>query len=260
MQRALTEGVGVVNVGTQLDTSREAVAMLEKYPENVWAVVGLHPEHTYQHMVDEEESHFRSREESFNYEAYKELAKNSRVVGIGECGLDYYRLEGQENIPEIKSRQKDSFEQQIKLAIEMDKALVVHCRPSKGTVDAYEDVLETIQEVRSKNQEVRFEIHCFTGTLEVAQKFVALGGFVGLNGIITFDKTGVSESVVKNIPLEHIILETDCPYLTPAPHRGKRNEPALVKHVAEKIAEWKNISFDEVANQTTTNAKLLFNI
>jgi TatD DNase family protein len=260
MRRALENGVGVINVGTQIDTSKEAVVMLEKYPENVWAVIGLHPEHTYQHRVDEEESHFRSREESFDYDAYKLLANNSRVVGIGECGLDYYRFDSAMDVSTIKQRQREAFELQIKLALELDKTLVVHCRPAAGTVDAYEDVIAIITEIRSKHTELRFEIHCFTGTLEVAQKFVALGGCIGLNGIITFDKTGTSESVVKNIPLEHIILETDCPYLTPAPHRGKRNEPALVKHVAEKIAEWKNISFEEVANQTTTNAKRLFNI
>jgi TatD DNase family protein len=260
MRRALDVGVGVINVGTQIDTSREAVTMLKRYPENVWAVVGLHPEHTYQHRVDEEESHFRSREEAFDYSAYQELAKNPRVVGIGECGLDYFRLEGQENIETIKQRQKDAFELQIQLALEMNKTLVVHCRPAKDTVDAYEDVLEIIKRTKAEHSNLRFEIHCFTGTLAVAQQFVALGGYIGLNGIITFDKTGQSEAVVKNIPLEHIILETDCPYLTPAPHRGKRNEPSLVKHVAEKVAEWKNISFEEVASQTTKNAKQLFNI
>ncbi len=257
MQRALDSGVGVVNVGTQIDTSREAVKMLETYPENVWAVIGLHPEHTYQHRVDEEESHFRSREEEFDYQAYKELAAHPRVVGIGECGLDYYRFDSTMDIDLIKERQRDAFEQQIRLAIDTDKALVVHCRPSAGTVDAYDDVLEILRRVKVEVPKLRFEIHCFTGTVEVAGEFVKLGGYIGLNGIITFDKTGNSEAVVMNIPLEHIILETDCPYLTPAPHRGKRNEPALVKHVAEKIAEWKQLSLEQVADQTTQNAKQL---
>lgn len=107
---------------------------------------------------------------------------------------------------------------------------------------------------------LRFEVHCFTGTLEVAKQFVALGGYLGLNGIITFDKTGISEQVVKNISLDSIILETDCPYLTPAPFRGKRNEPLYVKYVAEKIAEWKNIPFKQVEDQTTENAEKLFKL
>ena len=260
MRRALEAGVNVVNVGTQIDTSKEAVEMLKAYPEGVYAVVGLHPEHTYQHIVDEEESHFRSREETFDYEAYKLLASNPKVVGIGECGLDYYRLENQENIDEIKAKQKETFELQIKLALELDKALVVHCRPSPGSSDAYQDIIEMLIKVKAENPNLRFEIHCFTGSLETAKKFVDLGGMLGLNGIITFDKTGNSEEVVKNISLQNIILETDCPYLAPVPYRGKRNEPSYVKHVAEKIAEWKNISIELVESQTTENAQKLFKI
>lgn len=260
MQRSLDAGMVVVNVGSQIDTSTEAVKMLDNYPERVYAVVGLHPEHTYQHLVNEEESHFRTREEKFDYEAYKTLASNPKVVGIGECGLDYYRFEEGSDVAKIKEQQRLAFDQQIKLAIELDKALVVHCRPSSGTVDAYEDVLEILKEQRVKGEELRFEIHCFTGTLEVAKQFVELGGFLGLNGIITFDKTGTSEEVVKNISLDNIILETDCPYLAPVPFRGKRNEPLYVKYVAEKIAEWKNISFEEVETKTTENAKQLFKL
>jgi len=278
MQRALDSDVAVINVGTQIDTSKNVVAMLEKFSENVWAVVGLHPEHTYKHQVVEETDTFLTREESFDYDAYKALANNPRVVGIGECGLDYYRFEDQSDVESIKKRQREAFELQIKLAFELDKALVIHCRPSSGTVDAYEDILEIVKPYLSRHSErseesqnrsfaeaqddkrLRFEVHCFTGTLEVAQKFAELGGYLGLNGIITFDKSGNSENIVKNIPLENIILETDCPYLTPAPHRGKRNEPSYIKYTAEKIAEWKNISFDEVASQTTKNAKSLFKI
>lgn len=284
MQRALDAGMIVINVGSQIDTSTEAVKMLDKYPERVYAVVGLHPEHTYQHRVDEEESHFRSREENFDYEEYKALAENSKVVGIGECGLDYFRFEEGSDIVKIKEQQREAFNQQIKLALELDKALVVHCRPSKGTVDAYEDVIEILtsyvssqtprgeaegdpgsssQDSRVRGNDssgLRFEVHCFTGTLEIAQKFVELGGFLGLNGIITFDKTGNSEAVAKNIALDNIILETDCPYLAPAPLRGKRNEPINVKYVAEKIAEWKEISLDTVEMQTTQNASHLFKL
>jgi TatD DNase family protein len=114
--------------------------------------------------------------------------------------------------------------------------------------------------VKSEKSKVRFEIHCYTGDLSTAQKFVALGAYIGLNGIITFDKTGRSEEIVKTIPLESIILETDAPYLTPVPYRGKRNEPAYVELVARKIAEWKNLDFEEVAKVTTLNAKKLFNL
>ncbi len=261
LQRALDADVAVVNVGTQIDTSRQAVALLNQFPQNVYAVVGLHPTHTFKHQYhDEEEVSFKTRDESFDYEAYKQLADNPRVVGIGECGLDYYRLPEDLDLTEVKQKQRTAFEQQIKLAVELDKALCIHCRPSVGTMDAYEDIIEIIKQTQEQTPNLRFEIHCYTGDLATAQKFVAMSGYIGLNGIIVFDKTGRSEEIVKNIPLESIILETDAPYLTPPPHRGTRNEPAYVKFVAEKIAEWKGESFDKVAEVTTANAKKLFHI
>ena len=261
IQRSLDAGVGVVNVGTQIDTSRQAVELLKDFPEGVWAVVGLHPSHTYTHdFEDEEEVKFKTREEHFDADLYRELAKHERVVGIGECGLDYYRLPDDRDHNEIKQLQRAAFDEQIKLALELDKALCIHCRPSDGTVDAYEDLLEIIKEVKAGNPELRFEVHCYTGDAATAKKFVDLGAYIGLNGIVTFDKTTRSEEVVKAVPLENIILETDPPYLTPKSNRGKRNEPSFLPEVAEQIAYWKNISIDEVAEQTTNNAKKLFNI
>lgn len=261
IQRAIDAGVGVVNVGTQIDTSRQAVELLDKFSDNVWAVIGLHPSHTYAHdYEDEEEVKFKTREEHFDPGLYRELANNPRVVGIGECGLDYYRLPDDRDHGEIKQLQRKAFDEQIKLALELDKALCVHCRPTDGTVDAYEDLLEIIKQEKAGNENLRFEVHCYTGDAATAMKFVELGGYIGLNGIITFDKTGRSEEVVKAVPLENIILETDAPYLTPKSHRGERNEPSFLPEVAEKIAEWKNLSPEEVATQTTQNAKQLFNI
>lgn len=261
IQRSLDAGVGVVNVGTQIDTSRQAVALLSEFSEDVWAVIGLHPSHTFAHdFEDEDEVKLKTREEHFDVELYRELAQHPRVVGIGECGLDYYRLPADRNADEIKQLQRTAFDAQIKLALELDKALCVHCRPSDGTVDAYEDLLEIIRVIKVENPNLRFEVHCYTGDTTTALKFVELGGYIGLNGIITFDKTTRSEEVVKAVPLENIILETDAPYLTPKSHRGHRNEPSFLPEVAEKIAEWKNVSVDEVAEITTTNAKKLFKI
>jgi TatD DNase family protein len=261
IQRALAAGVAVVNVGTQIDTSKQAVTLLEQFPENVYAVVGLHPVHTFKHDYhDEEEVRFKTREEVFDYEAYKALAQNPRVVGIGECGLDYYRLPEDMDHQEVKDKQRAAFLAQVKLAQELDKALCIHCRPSASTMDAYEDIIEIIKQAKLDTPNLRFEIHCYTGDLITAQKFVELGGYIGLNGIITFDKTGRSEEVVKNLPLESIILETDAPYLTPAPNRGKRNEPQFVRLVAERMAEWKDVPYEEVERMTTSNAKILFNL
>jgi TatD DNase family protein len=261
LQRALDADVAVINVGTQMDTSKQAVALLEQFPENVYAAVGLHPVHTFMHQFfDEDESSFLTREEEFDYKAYRLLADNPRVVGIGECGLDYFRIPEELDILLIKLQQRNAFLDQIKLALDLDKALCVHCRPTPNSMDAYEEIIDIIKQTKQNSPDLRFEIHCYTGDLPTAQKFVALGGYIGLNGIITFDKTGRSEEIVKNIPLESIILETDAPYLTPAPNRGKRNEPALVKLVAEKIAQWKGESLENVAEVTTHNAKKLFKI
>lgn len=284
MQRAFDAGVTVINVGTQLDTSKQAVEMAEKFNiQNLpgrqtgsklnisgpFAVVGLHPVHTYSQHVDEEESHFTTREEKFDYEAYKKLAENPLVVGIGECGLDYYRLpeenieDGILNIEKVKQRQKDAFVAQIRLAKELNKALVIHCRPSEGTQDAYEDILQIIDAEFNSQFPIpnfQWEIHSFTGSPSIVEEFVRRGAYVGVNGIITFDKTGNMAEVIKAVPLEKIVLETDCPYLTPVPHRGKKNEPAYVTYVAQKVAELKAISTDEVMRVTSQNAASLFRL
>lgn len=261
IKRAHDAGVAVFNVGTQIDTSRQAVAMLKQFPEHVYAVIGLHPTHTYAHdYEDDEEVKFKTREEGFDYEAYKSLAQQERVLGIGECGLDYYRMPEDRDVEEIKRLQRVAFDEQIKLALELDKALCIHCRPSEGTNDAYEDLLGIISKVKQENSHLRFEVHCYTGPLSLALQFAKLGGYIGLNGIITFDKTGRSEELVKGLPLKNIILETDAPYLSPKSYRGKRNEPAYIIEVADKIAEWKNLPVDEVARITTINAKKLFKL
>jgi len=288
IKRALDEGIWVVNVGTQLDTSRQAVQLAENFEirnskqilnqkseSGVYAVIGLHPVHTYSQHVDEEETSFQTREEKFDYEAYGALAKHPKVVGIGECGLDYFRLKIEDlryKIEEAKELQKETFISQIKLAKESSKALVIHCRPTVRTMDAYEDILEILDKELltpalnsspiggGKGERVRFEIHSFTGSPEIAQEFVKRDAYVGLNGIITFDKTGNMRKVVETVPLERIVLETDAPYLTPAPYRGKRNEPSFVKYVAEKVAEIKNESIINVEKQTTQNARSLFKI
>jgi len=279
IRRALDEGTWMVNVGTQIDTSREAVKFANQYPEGVYAVIGLHPVHTYSQHLDEEETSFKSREEIFNTEEYIKLGQDPKVVGIGECGLDYYRLPEQTanstlytSREQIKQLQKDAFIAQIRLAKELDKALVIHCRPSTGSQDAYEDILQILDVEFGNNKfyaegissrqisNFKWEIHSFTGSPEGAQEFLKRGAYVGMNGIITFDKTGNMEAVVKAVPLERIVLETDSPYLTPIPHRGKRNEPSYVKHVAKKVAQIKNVDLKEVESITTVNAKNLFNL
>jgi TatD DNase family protein len=283
IQRALDAGVSVVNVGTQIDTSRQAVEMAEKFkltpPDplfrkegesevRVYAVIGLHPVHTYSQNLQEEETHFKTREEKFDYKTYLELGKNPLVVGVGECGLDYFRLPaemsheaGIMSQEEIKQKQKDAFIKQIKLAKELDKALVIHTRSSPGTDDACLDTLEILKsEYSIQNTVYRLVLHSYTGSPEVAKKFIELGAYISFNGILTFDKTGNQEAVLREVPDNRILLETDCPYLTPVPMRGKRNEPVFVKHVAEHVAKLKNMSLEEVEELTTQNAKEFYKI
>lgn len=271
VRRALSEGVSVVNVGTQADTSRQAVAMAEKFEKDVYAVVGIHPVHTYSQELDEEETHFKTREEKFNYEEYKKLASRPKVVGIGECGLDYFRLPEAGDLSAVKKPQAEAFIEQLKLAKELNKTLVIHSRSSKGTDNACLDILDILKnphlwnrsersEESLKSDLPRFVLHSYTGSWEVLDQFLALGGYVSFNGIITFDKTGNMEKLVKNTPNDRFVLETDCPYLTPVPMRGKRNEPSYVKFVAEKAAQIKNLSVDEIEKITTQNAKKLFSI
>ncbi|MBI4050801.1 MAG: TatD family hydrolase [Candidatus Doudnabacteria bacterium] len=266
ISRALDAGVWMINIGTQFETSRRAVELAENYSDGVYAAVGLHPIHLFEHHVDEEETSFNAKGEEFDVVSYKELVQRSvKVVAIGEFGLDYYRMPKGENPEKVKQLQKEVFEKHLNLAVKLDKAAMIHCRSSQSSQDAYEDILRILDEFTPSFQkrgegEFRFEIHSFTGDWSVAQEFLKRGAQVALNGIITFDKTGRSEEVVKNLPLDRTLLETDAPYLTPVPHRGRRNEPSYVRHVAEKIAEIKNLSYDEVAEQTTKNARKLFRI
>jgi TatD DNase family protein len=249
VKRALDAQTWMLNVGTQQDTSKSAVAMAEKYPEGVYAAIGLHPSHTFQHMMDEEESHFESRSEEFDADKYSSLLDSKKVVAVGECGLDYFRLETS-NKEQVIRKQKTELIKQLHFADRHSLPITFHCR------DAYEDLIEILK-AEFQGQGV---IHSFTDTWETAKKFLDLGFYIGLNGILTFDKTGKLAEVVKNAPFDRILIETDAPYLAPPPYRGKRNEPLYVQYVAGKIAEIKGLNWDQVGEQTFQNAKALFKI
>src|SRR3989338_4144169 len=209
VSRALDAGTWIVNVGSQIDTSRRAIEYAQRHKEGVLAIVGLHPIHLFSQHIDEEEFGFESRQEQFDYEAYKKLAKHPKVVGIGECGLEYFRLpEGRED--EVKKIQQEIFIQQINLAIELKKPLMIHSR------DAYRDIYDILKQFRFQVSGFRFQnivIHSFIGNWEEAEKFLELGCFIGFNGIITYKPrkekiAGGSDpdllEAVKQIPLERI--------------------------------------------------------
>lgn len=250
-------------VGTQADTSRRAVEMAERY-EDAWASVGLHPIHLEEGYYDlheespvneeEKRTKFRRRAEVYDREFYRQLAKSSsKVVAIGETGLDYYRLAGDEAQRDtVKAKQRAVFREQANLAAELDLALVVHCR------EAHREVYEILQAVRAEKPHLRGVIHCFTGTPAEAARHLSLGFFISFSGIITFARDW--DEFIRATPLEKLLIETDCPYLTPVPHRGRRNEPLYVQYTAQHLAALKGCRLEEVAEATTANAAALFRL
>jgi TatD DNase family protein len=229
IKRTLDEGVFVINIGTDIKESEKVVEIATCYKEGVYAGVGLHPLH--------------AEEEDFNYEDYKKLAQDKKVVAIGETGLDYKYIKENE---EAKEKQKKVFKEHIKLSRELNLPLVLHCRM------AHKDLLEILK----KELGVFGVLHCFSGKLKEAEEYLKLGFYLGINGIIF--KMNL-EKAVKEIPLEKIVLETDCPFLSPVEDK-KRNEPLLLKYISPEVARIKEIKEEEVMGKTTENAKKLFNI
>jgi len=253
IKRASEAGVVCIDVGTKYETSQRAIELAQKY-ENIYASIGLHPIHIKTDLMklklDEEEGAFEPLGEEFNYVKYKELAKSNKVVAIGEIGLDYYyRPKTKSRQEQFKENQRNVFKQQLDLAKELNLPVIFHCRM------AHADAIDILKGYFG----IKGVMHCFTGSVEEMQKYLKLGFYIGFNGIIF--KLSLDE-VIKACPLDKILIETDCPYLTPpkAGSKEMRNEPVFVKYVAERIAELKGISFDEVVSQTNQNAKNLFKI
>ena len=278
IRRALDAGVWMVNVGTQRDTSAAAVAGAARYPEGVYATVGLHPVHTEQSYHDAQElgeaqspasslfaysrelgtnegdknqqrSGFMSRGEEFDYEYYKKLAQDPKVVAIGECGLDYYRIKNQES----GVKQERAFRAQIQLAQELHKPLMIHCRNAFSDLIAVLASCFLIRDSRSPGI-----VHFFTGTKDDAKALLDLGFSFSFGGVITFARD--YDEVVRYLPLERIITETDAPYVAPARIRGTRNEPTSVVDVVEAIAQIRGEDMEAVRTAVVANARRLFAI
>lgn len=240
IERMKNEGVAALVVGTNAEYSAEAVEATTLWPEGLSATIGMHPTETVMTPIDT--AHFRS------------LLQNKKVVGIGECGLDYFRRSKESG--EIK-RQKELLETQVALAAEYNLPLMLHCRPSKGTTDAYDDVLSLLSLfAKTHGEKVRGNAHFFVGTIEVARKFFDLGFTISFPGVITFARD--YDEVVKYAPLENVLSETDCPFVSPEPYRGKRNEPVYVKEVVEKIAKIRKEDEERVKKQLVENARRVF--
>lgn len=225
-------GVGIiVNSGANWDSVTEVVELAQKYP-HVYAAVGMHPDE----VGD-------LNEERFEY--LKSQAQKEKVVAIGEIGLDYYW----DN--ESHDMQKKWFIKQLELAREFDLPVIIHSR------DAAADTLEIMKE---HGKGLRGVIHCFSYSIELAREYVKMGYHIGIGGVVTFKNGKKLKEIATEIPLDRILLETDCPYLAPVPYRGKRNNSSYLSHAAQEIAELRGISYEEVVAQTELNGKRLFDI
>jgi TatD DNase family protein len=254
IRRALDAGVWMINVGTQADTSRAAVETAARYDGGVYAAVGLHPVHTERSHHDAQElgdtqdaAGFTSRGEAFDYEYYKDMARDPRVVAIGECGLDYYRLS-----EDTKAKQRVVFERQIALATDVKKPLMIHCR------NAFADLIDVLRGHDTGLCTPPGVIHFFASTTDDARALLDMGFSFSFGGVITFARD--YDGVVRYIPMDRIVLETDAPYITPVPHRGRRNEPAYIVETAKKLGEIKDMTYEETARITTQNARRIFDV
>jgi TatD DNase family protein len=225
-------GVGAITIGTDLESSKKAIKIAEAN-ENIWVCIGVHPGD----WQDEEK-----RSTFFDEKEFEKLIKNPKVVGIGECGLDYFRIKSEEE----KRNQKKLFEFQIQFAVKNNKPLMFHIR------DAYEDALEILKNYPA----ARGNVHFFAGSTEIAKKFLDLGFTVSFTGVITF--THDYDEVIKYIPRDFIMSETDAPFVAPVPYRGKRNEPVYVIEVVRKMAEIRKENEKSLNNNILSNFERVF--
>ena len=241
LERALAADVRtIITVGTDLESSRRSVTLASNHGGDtpnrrtpaIWATVGVHP-------------HDATKLDPEVLTELDRLARNNRVVAIGEIGLDLYRNLSPQAV------QETAFVEQLELARRLDKPVVIHDR------EAHTQVLDLLRQVAKDWQGV---LHCFSGDEEMARQVISMGFYISLAGPLTFDNALRLQAVARSVPLERLLIETDCPYLAPHPYRGQRNEPAFVRQVAAKLAELKGTSLERVAQATTENARQLFGL
>lgn len=234
--KRMKEGeVGAINIGTDLESSKIAVEIAEQN-ENVWACIGVHP---------------NDEQKSFDEKDFEELVKSKKVVAIGECGLDWFRMPTDK--AEEKNNQTKLFESQINFALKHNKPLMLHCR------DSYDDVLDILESYKKENGEsLRGNSHFFAGNVEQAKRFLDIGFTLSFTGVVTF--TNDYDEVIRYLPSDSIMSETDAPFVSPVPHRGKRNEPSFVIEVVKKIAEIRGENLDKMSEILVENAKRMFGL
>lgn len=242
--RMVEAEVGTICIGIDLPTSDHAMRLAQEH-KNIWACVGQHP---------------TEWGKGFDENEFRKLLEEPKVVAVGECGLDYYRLPAQAGAPDREgiAQQKELFLQQIRLAHEYNLPLMLHIRPEQGGMTAYEEALDMLESYKKDWPTMRGTAHFFVGKKEIAQRFLDLGFHISFSGVITFVKE--YEELVAFVPLERILPETDAPFATPTPYRGTRNQPEYVLEVVKKIAEIKGESFEKTQKQLLCNTQELFGI
>jgi TatD DNase family protein len=233
IQRAQECGVSrIVNVGFNRVTIPQSIALAEKY-DFIYSAVGWHPQDA-KDMQDED------------FQWLRELSKHKKVVAIGEIGLDYYWDTSPKDV------QKEVFRKQIRLARELQMPIIIHDR------EAHQDIVDILREENAA--EIGGIMHCFSGSLEIAEACLEMNFYISFGGPVTFKNAKKPKEIAKQIPMNRLLVETDCPYLTPEPYRGKRNESGYVRYVAEEVAALRGMSFEELASITFENANRLFRL
>ena len=220
----------IINPATNLADSKMAIELSEKY-DNFYAMAGIHPEEV--DKITEKD-----------LEELANLAQNEKVVAIGEIGLDYYWKDNN------KARQKEIFIHQLELARKLAKPAVIHVRDSK------DDVIEILKDY----QDLKIQIHCFSDDLETLEKYIEMGFYISIGGVVTFNNGTNEQNAARNVPIERLMLETDSPYLTPEPYRSLRNDPRRVVEVARTVAELRDMKIDKLTKRTYNNTKEFFNL
>ncbi|MBD3359934.1 MAG: hydrolase TatD [Candidatus Buchananbacteria bacterium] len=274
VQRSFDNKTWIINVGSNYETSQKTIDIAKKFGKGIWAVIGCHPIHLVKDVTEKasfggEEHSFFTPKEKFSarggsalggdYDKYLNLAQSSdTVVGIGETGLDFFRMADEEyTMDKIKEIQINVFKQFIQLAKRLDLPLVLHCRGEESDpYGAYDLILDILE----KEDYHKGVIHCYGGNKTQARKFLNLGFYVGFTGIVTFKNAQELQEIAKETPLDKILIETDAPFLAPEPYRGQKNEPYFVRYIAQKIADLKELTFTEIEKQTFNNAVKLFNL
>lgn len=241
IQRARESGVEtIITIGTDLASSRKAIVLSQRYP-NIFATVGIHPHET-KHIKDTDLPNAGQA----SWSELEQLVDREKVVGIGEIGLDFYKDYSPHEV------QKTAFIRQLRIARNYAKPIIIHSR------EAHQDCLEILR--NEMGEQIRGVAHCFSGSTEVAKEYLKLGFYISVAGPVTFPTALKLRKVVKNIPVERLLLETDSPFLAPQPKRGKRNEPAYLVYCVEEFSRIYGLSVDEIARITTLNARKLFGI